>query len=111
MAQAVNRRLFGDAAFSQSQLKGALHTAGIAGFAHGKRRLPFGWSAGEKPCRMPMGCPEATEGGQKRFWQRNIAVFAAFTLPYMKPHSVAINITDLQPYRFAQTEAASIDSG
>jgi len=103
MSQGMDGGWFGDAAFVEGGLEGALDSACFHGI---DARLKRRW---EEPNRIAMGDPILAQHFQDGFWQGNIAVFSAFPMADVQQEAVAVDVGDLQVQSFLQAQPTSID--
>lgn len=105
----MNVRGFFHAAGLEREAKGPLQRRArhrLEGAGRALAAVAFGR---EEPLRMAMALPLLSQQMERALGQWNITVAIAFTSADVQEHAPGINVADLQPQSFAQTQAAGIN--
>jgi len=109
VAQRVDVSGLLDAAGLEGDPKGALQCGAAHRMGGGGGMLSTVAFGGKEQRAMAVGFPLLAQQVQRAFRQRHVAVLVALALTDVQEHAFGINVADLQPEAFTQTQAAGVD--
>jgi len=109
VTQGMDMGLLGDAAGLESQTEGALQGGAAHRFGRGAGAQSIVSLGRKKQGRMAVRFPLLAQEQQGAFGQRDVAILIAFAGADVQEHALGINVTDLKPKPFGQTQAARVN--
>lgn len=110
VAQGVDVGLLLDATGFESETKGALQGGAAHGLGGRGAELTTVALGGKEQRGVAMGFPLLTQQLQRALGQGNVAILIPLAGADVQEHPLGVNVADLEPQAFAQTQAAGVDA-
>jgi hypothetical protein len=109
VAQRMDVRRLGDAAGLEGEAEGALQGGVGHGLGGGGSAQPVMTFGGKEQGRVAERFPLLAQAQQRALGQRDIAILISLAGPDVQEHALGIDVGDLQPKPFAQTQATRVN--